>query len=95
MAESQTVRLRDIGRKWETLSVRREVHRGLGKLQVCEGKPAEGERSRPRPGLGENVGKCKSGLQEHRGPQLRKVRHLVSEGLGGSGSEHKMPLGLV
>lgn len=25
MAESQTVRLRDVGRKWETLSVRREV----------------------------------------------------------------------
>lgn len=25
VAESQTVRLRDVGRKWETLSVRREV----------------------------------------------------------------------
>lgn len=51
VAESQSVRLGDAGRKWETLNARREVQGGLGKLQVCGGKPAEGGRGRPRPGL--------------------------------------------
>lgn len=56
---------------------------GPGKLQVCEGKPAELRMGRLRSGLGENAGKCKPGLQGQRGPKLRGVRHLVSRGLGG------------
>lgn len=66
------------------------------RLQVSAGRTTmvTGTRER-RPGLGDNVGKRKSESQGQRGPELRGVRHLVSEGRGGSTSEQKWSLDLV
>lgn len=71
--------------KWETLKVRRGT-RVLGRLQVCEGRPTQVGGSRLRDSdCGErNVWMCKARSQGQRGPKLRGVKHLVSEGCGGA-----------
>lgn len=79
--------------KWETLKVRRGT-RVLGRLQVCEGRPTQVGGSGLRDSdCGErNVGMCKARSQGQRGPKMRGVKHLVSEGCGGPRSEQKLPL---
>ena len=65
------------------------------RLQVSAGRTTVVRGTRERRGLGDNVGKRKSESQGQRGPELRGVRHLVSEGGGGSRSEQKWSLDLV